>query len=65
MDEKTHDFFSECFTGTLEKLIVFADKENYDRDSLIQAFAAMFSTLVEISTFRNYKIKSSDDPAET
>ena len=47
--------FNGIVTETINKLIVCADKHNIDRDSFIKYFAAMFSTMAEITTFEHYE----------
>lgn len=47
--------FNGIVTETINKLIACADKHNIDRDSFIKYFAAMFSTMAEITTFEHYK----------
>ena len=47
--------FNGIVTETINKLIDCADKHNIDRDSFIKYFAAMFSTMAEITTFEHYK----------
>lgn len=46
--------FNKIVHETLNSLIDCADKHNIDRDSLVQYFCAIFSTMAEVSTFANY-----------
>ena len=38
----------------INKIILIADEENYDRDSLIEATVDMMGAMAEISTFKNF-----------
>lgn len=53
-EPKLSEMFAPITGDLIAKLCVVADKYNYDRDSFIQAFAKMFTTISEISTFENY-----------
>lgn len=46
--------FNGIVCDTINKLIECADNHNIDRDSFVKYFAAMFSTMAEISTFEHY-----------
>ena len=39
---------------TINKLVAYADKHNFDRDSVMRTFAQMFKLMTEISTFKHY-----------
>ena len=46
--------FSEAVTGTIGKIVSLADKHNVDRDNAMRHFSAIFSTMVQISTFEHF-----------
>lgn len=56
MDDRTREKVSDVMVGFLTDLIRLADEGNYDRDSFVTAVAHMFATMVNISTFENFKI---------
>ena len=49
------ELFAPIVDNTLLALCAKADEFNYDRDSFIQAFASMFKTMSEVSTFERYR----------
>lgn len=61
MDEVTRDALSELMCEFLNKLILLADKYNYDRDSFVAASAEMFYTMTQISTFEKFKTNNGND----
>lgn len=61
MNEKTAKECSDLLTKiqitTLESVIKVADKYNINRDELLKKFATTFGVMVELGTFKEYKIK--------
>lgn len=56
MDDQTREKVSDVMRRFLNDLIRIADEGDYDRDSFVAANAHMFVTMVDISTFENFKI---------
>ena len=54
LNKKEFEDFNEIVQSTLNSLIDCADKHNIERDSFIKYFSAMFGTMAEVSTFKNY-----------
>lgn len=54
LNDKEFKDFNEIVQNTLNSLIDCADKHNFDRNSFIQYFSAIFGTMAEVSTFTNY-----------
>lgn len=63
MDERTREKVSEVMCDFLNAIIRIADEGDYDRDSFVTAIAHMFATMVDISTFENFKIDGGDGDA--
>lgn len=63
MDERTREKVSEAMCDFLNAIICIADEGNYDRDSFVKAIPDMFATMVEISTFENFKTRCAEAPA--
>ena len=40
----------------IKSILTIADRYNVDRDSAMQHFSKILSTMVDISTFRNFKL---------
>ena len=59
-DEEFEDF-NVIVKETLNALIDCADKHNIDRDSFIKYICAVFGTMAEVSTFKNYTKYSEGD----
>lgn len=54
-EKEIEDFNVIISHKLIPELIKFADKYNFDRDSIIKYTADMLSTLTEISTFEHFK----------
>lgn len=54
------DDFNEIISDTLDRLIIYADEHNIDRDNFIEYFCGIFSTMASISTFKTYRVKGGD-----
>lgn len=54
LNDKEFKDFNDIVQNTLNSLIDCADKHNIDRDSFVKYFSAIFSAMVEVSTFTNY-----------
>lgn len=48
-------------TGTIHELVKAADNHNIDRDSAIQYFSDLFSTMKDIATFERFRIGGEAD----
>ena len=44
------DGFNEIVTDTIDKIIIYADEHNIDRDNFIEYFCDIFSAMAKIST---------------
>ena len=53
-ESKLGELYAPIFNDTISALCAKADELNYDRDSFIKAFAAMFESISVIATFENY-----------
>ena len=54
-EKEIEDFNVIISHKLIPELIKFADKYNFDRDSIIKFAVDMLSTLIEISTFEHFK----------
>lgn len=57
LTDKEFDIFNDIVGDVIESLIIFADNNNIDRDSLMKYFATMFSAMCEVATFENYGLE--------
>lgn len=49
---------AKLISGTIiPELVRIADNYNYDRNSLIKYVANLFSTMAEVASFENWKVK--------
>ena len=55
------DKITESVLSTISSLVKMADKHNIDRDSLMRYFAATFTNLVEVSTFKYFPTDEQKD----
>lgn len=59
LNEQEHAAYMEDFSGVVTdvigKVIAIADKHNVDRDNAMQHFSAIFSAMVQISTFEHFE----------
>lgn len=53
-EEEVEEVANLISGNVIPEVIRIADKFNYDRDSLIEYVANLFSTMAEIATFENY-----------
>lgn len=53
--KELHDFNTIISHDLIPKLINFADKYNFDRDSIIKYAADVVKALSEMSTFKNFE----------
>lgn len=60
LTDKEFDDFKKITGRTINELIMYADKHNIDRDSLMKFFSQMFLALVETSTFKNFESEVSE-----
>lgn len=60
MNNRTKEKLSGAVYSFLRELIQTADEENYDRDSFVRSSAAMFSEMVEVSTFKEFQTKNGE-----
>ena len=54
MDKKTRNKISLAVCDSINKIILIADEENHDRDSLMEATVDMMGAMVKISTFKSF-----------
>lgn len=59
-EKELSDLFAPIVKELIFMLLTVADKNNYDRDSFVKAFAKMFKTISEIATFETFE-KGGDD----
>jgi len=53
--KELHDFNMIISYDLIPKLINFADKYNFDRDSIIKYTADVIKAVIEITTFENFE----------
>ena len=54
-DEELNDY-TEMFVDILENVCIFADKHNFDRDSIFKYLADQLLYASEITTLANYEL---------
>lgn len=52
---------SRIACGTIHELLTAADKHNIDRDSAVEYFSDLFSTMASVITFEHYKMDGGAD----
>lgn len=56
MDKRTKSKISNAVCDFIKEIVLIADEENYDRDSLIKEAVDMLGVMVEISTFKHFDV---------
>lgn len=54
MNEKCFDEVSKLTVITVKNLIKIADRNDIDRDNVIEYFSTLFSNMTEMSTFKHF-----------
>lgn len=52
---------SRIVCGTIHELLAAADKHNIDRDSAVEYFSDLFSTMASVTTFEHYEMDGGAD----
>ena len=52
---------SRIVCGTIHEQLAAADKHNIDRDSAVEYFSDLFSTMASVATFEHYEMDGGAD----
>lgn len=55
---------ARIITGTIHELLSAADRHNIDRDSAVQHFSALFSTMADVATFEHFELGEPDEETD-
>ena len=53
-DEEMEDF-TEIFTEIINRICIFSDKHNFDRDNILKYFSLRLDCFTKIATIKNFR----------